>query len=140
MCRFLLPPQSPPAIGAAAHRPARPPGPRPSPPRRRPLAVREREEHRVVLAAVREALLGLDVVQALRRAHVAELVALALLVAAPDARDDEARRAREPLDVVEVLGRAERDDLLLEPLGQLLHLAVERPLVARVRAGLDGLG
>src|SRR6267378_1084230 len=75
-------------------------------PRRRPVALREREEHRIVLAAVGEALLRLDVVQPLGRADVAELVLLALLVAAPDARDDEARGAREPLDVVEVLGWA----------------------------------
>src|SRR5213593_4253832 len=40
---------------------------------RRPVALGEGEEHRVVLPAVRESLLGLDVVQPLGRADVAEL-------------------------------------------------------------------
>src|SRR5438132_1012619 len=106
---------------------------------RRPVALGEGQQHGVVLAAVGEPLLGLDVVQPLGGAHVPEAVSLAGLVPAPDARDDEASRAEQPPDVAEMRRRADRDDLLLEPLRQLLHLAVERLLVARVGAGLDRL-
>jgi len=49
------------------------------------------------------------------------------------------RDAREPLDVVEVLGRPQRQHFLLQSLRELLHLAVEGLLVARVRARLDRL-